>query len=187
MGREVVRLEDGSLLFNHTVGKTIRSAEGQLLVVPRIADEPSLCPVEAFDRYVNACSASGIDLKKGYLFPPLGPRLDRVREAPLSSAAATKRLHFYLPDLDLSAHGARAGCAITLLMLGASQEAVMDHCRWATAEVVRHYSKLDRVRRLDLSASLLRSAVVPSEGVSDADSAAVLYELLNNCVQVPAL
>ena len=41
LGREVVRLEDGSLLFNHTVGKTIRCAEGHLLVVPRVADEPS--------------------------------------------------------------------------------------------------------------------------------------------------
>ena len=187
LGREVVRLGEGSLLFNHTVGKTIRSADGQLLVVPRVTDEPSLCPVEAFDRYASACLSSGIDLKQGYLFSPLNARLDRIRNAPFSSSAATKRLRSYLPDLELSAHGARAGCAITLLMLGASQEAVMDHCRWATAQVARHYAKLDRVRRLGSSAELLKSGVAASDGPSEADSAAHLYEILNNCVQTPAL
>ena len=39
LAKEVVRLEDGSLLYHHTVGKTVRSADGQLLVVPRVPDE----------------------------------------------------------------------------------------------------------------------------------------------------
>ena len=65
-------------------------------------------------------------------------------------------------------------------MLGASKEAVMEHCRWASAEVCRHYTKLERIRRLDSSARVLQSGVLLSKGVSDTDSAAHLYELLNS-------
>ena len=180
--KEVVRLGDGSLLFHHTVGKTIRSADGQLLVLPRVTEDVSLCPVAAFDRYVGACLAASppVPLRDGYLYPPLAPSLSKIRNAPLSSSAATKRLAVYLPDEGLTAHGSRAGCAITLEMLGASSEAVREHCKWATAEVYRHYSKLERVRRLDSSSRLLRSGVSVRGGVSDADSAAHLYELLNS-------
>ena len=187
--KEVVRLDDGSLLFNHTVGKTIRSADGHLLVVPQVQEEPDLCPVAAFDRYVAACKDAGVDLRCGYLFPPLTPpRLLSIRNVPLSSSAATKRLRTYLPDSDLTAHGARAGCAITLLMLGATNETVMEHCRWATATVARHYTKLERVRRLDASARVLQSGVAGRDGVSDSDSAAILYELLDSgCSQTPAV
>ena len=59
----------------------------------------------------------------------------------------------------LTAHSSRAGAAITLLMLGASREQTMDHCRWALAEVFCHYTKLERIRQLDLSAHVLQSGV----------------------------
>ena len=73
MVKEVVRLEDGSLLFNHMVRKTIRSADGQLLVVPRLKGESALCPVAAFDKYVEACGSGGVKLRDGYLFTPTAP------------------------------------------------------------------------------------------------------------------
>ena len=189
LAKEVVRLEDGSLLFHHTVGKTIRSADGQMLVVPRVEGDSSLCPVAAFDRYTSACSVAGLNLRDGFLFPPTAsPRHVTIRNAPLTSTVATKRLRLYLPDEDVTSHGSRAGAAITLLMLGASKEAVMEHCRWASEEVCRHYTKLERVRRLDLSARVLQSGVGVSGGVSDCDSAAHLYELLNaGYLQTPAL
>ena len=187
--KEVVRLEDGSLLLNHTVGKTIRSADGQLLVVPRIPDERVMCPVAAFDEYASACKAAGVDLGVGLLFPATAlPRHNTIRHlSPFTSTAATKRLRVYLPDEDLSAHGARAGAAVTLLMLGASKEAVMEHCRWAHEQVFKHYTKLERIRRLDDSARVLQKGVVSVGGVSSADSAAHLYELLNSGIaQTPA-
>ena len=113
-------------------------------MVPKVESEPSLCPVAAFDRYTAACFDAGINLRDGYLFPPtFSPLHNTVRNAPFSSSAATKRLRLYLPDEDITAHGSRAGAAITLLMLGASKEAVMEHCRWATDEVFRHYTKLN--------------------------------------------
>ena len=183
--QEVVRLEDGSLLYHHTVGKTIRSADGQLLVVPKVEDDQDLCPVAAFDRYVSACRAHqatdpGFSLRNGYLFPPMTPDHTSIRNVPFSSTAANKRLSHYLPGEDLTVHGARGGCAITLFMLGASSDAVREHCRWASEEVCRHYTKLDRVRRLDSSARLLQAGVSVAGGVSETDSAAHLYELLNS-------
>ena len=190
LAKEVVRLEEGSLLLNHTVGKTIRAAESQLVVVPRVSEEPSLCPVVAFDEYVSACASAGVHLKNGSLFPPTkSPRHNTVDlSGYLSSTAATKRLRLYLPEEDLTSHGSRAGAAITLLMLGASREAVMEHCRWASAEVCRHYAKLERVRRLDKSAQLLQSGLSVQNGVSKCDSAAYLYELLSSGLgQTPAL
>ena len=189
LAKEVVRLEDGSLLYNHTVGKTIRSADGHLLVVPRVIDEPSLCPVAAFDRYIAACQEAGLDLRLGYLFPPTSlPSHNSIRNVPLTSAAANNRLKVYLPGLGLTAHGSRGGCAITLSMLGASPEAVKEHCRWATDEVLRHYTRIERVRKLDVSAHVLQKAVAVCDGVSEADSAAYLYELLNSgLTQEPAI
>ena len=189
IAKEVTRLDDGSLLYNHTVGKTVREAGGQLFVVPRIPEDLSLCPVEAFDRYVSACRGASVDLLKGYLFPPTAPPHHlSIRDAPFVSNAATKRLREYLPDGDFTAHGSRAGCAITLLMLGATKESVMEHCRWATEQVCRHYTKLERVRRLDTSARLLQDAVASSGGVSDADSAAFLYTILDSgLTQSPAI
>ena len=131
----------------------IRQSKGHLLVVPPVPECLDLCPIAAFDVYTSACVLGGVGLRVGYLFPPI-----------------------------LTAHGSRAGCAITLSMLGATQEAVMEHCRWATARVCKHYTKLEQVRRLDDSARLLQRAVVPAaSGVPpEADSAAVLYELLNS-------
>ena len=162
------------------MGKTIRSADGTLLVVPKVEGDKTLCPVEAFDRYTKACASAGINLREGYLFPPTSsPRHVTVKNAPLFSTVATKCLRLYLPDKDLTAHGSRAGAAITLLMLGASKEAVMEHCRWATAKVCRHYTKLERLRRLEMSAQVLQSGIVESNGVSECDTAANLYELLN--------
>ena len=159
------------------------------MVVPCLPEEPPLCPVAAFDRYVSACRAASADLLGGYLFPPTAPPLHRsIRDGPLTSSAATKRLRSYLPDEDVTAHGARAGCAITLLMLGASRDSVMEHCRWATERVCLHYTRLEQVKRLDVSAGLLRDGVAVSGGVSGADSAAVLYEILDSGVgQSPAI
>ena len=188
LAREVVRLDNGSLLFRHTAGKTVRESS-QLLVIPHISDEPAICPVLAFDTYVSACKAAGVDLLRGHLFPPTAaPRHTSIRDAPLTSDAATRRLRLYLPDENLSAHGSRAGCAVTLLMLGATRESVMEHCRWASAQVCLHYTRLERVRSLDTSASVLKAGVSTSDGVSEADSAAYLYELLNSgLLQTPAI
>ena len=80
----------------------------------------------------------------------------------------------------LTAHGFRAGCAITLLLLDCSPEEVKAHCRWASERVFSHYTKLEKVSRLEDSAAVLREGVVAGPGPSRADSAAAFYDMLNS-------
>ena len=191
VGQEVSRHSTGALILKHTIGKTIRQSGSQILVVPHIPEDSLVCPVRAFDDYVEVCKSGGIDLKGGFLFPPLlAPKRNSVRNAPFNSAAATKRVRLYIsPDVlpDVSAHGARAGCATTLLLLGASKDEVMDHCRWASERVCKQYHQLQKVSRIKGSALRLKDGLLASDEKS-ADSAAAFYESLNNGEhQAPAL
>ena len=183
VGKEVVRHNTGALLLKHTIGKTIRQSGSQILIVPHIPEDSLICPVKAFDDYSSACLQHGIDLRMGFLFPPLRqPRRDGIKDVPFSSSNATKRIRLYLPEEILphvSAHGARAGCAATLLLLGASKEETMDHCRWASDRVFRKYHQLLKVSRVQNSSHRLRSGVLDADGLS-ADAAAAFYESLNN-------
>ena len=191
VGREVSRHSTGALILNHTIGKTIRQSGSQSLIVPCIEEDPLICPVTAFDAYASLCADHGIDLKKGYLFPSLvRPHLASLRNAPFSSDNATKRIRLYLPDdilPNVSAHGSRAGCVTTLLLLGASKEEAMDHCRWASDRVFKQYHQLEKVSRVENASQRLRVGVLASGDLS-ADAVAVFYESLNSgSNQTPAL
>ena len=182
-GREVVRHETGALILKHVVGKTIRRSGSQILIVPAIPEDLLVCPVRAFDEYVSLCRENDMDLRQSYLFPPLSqPKRQSARDAPFTSDCATKRIRLYISDdvlPNVSAHGARAGCATTLLLLGASKEEVMDHCRWASDRVCKQYHQLERVTRVHGSALRLKEGVLES-GDNSADAAAAFYESLNN-------
>ena len=186
VGKEVTRLECGSLLFNHTIGKTIRQSDGDLVVVPSVPEDPDLCPVRAVDVYVGHCKDAGIDVINGYLFRPLDSRSRQVVMAsPFSSSSATKRLRLYLRNASFdassfTAHGFRAGCAITLLLLDCSPDDVKTHCRWASDRVFSHYTKIGKVSRLETSAAVLRDGVSATGGSAPADAAAEFFTLLNS-------
>ena len=186
IGKEVTRLECGSLLFNHTIGKTVRQSDGDLVVVPSIPEDPELCPVQAVDAYVRHCNENSVDVINGFLFRPVDARAHgKVLQAPFSSSAATKRLRFYLRDAPfdssaLTAHGFRAGCAITLLLLDCSPEDVKTHCRWASDRVFSHYTKLGKVTRLETSAAVLRDGVSSTGGLPLADAMGEFYTFLNS-------
>ena len=183
IGKEVSRHSTGALILKHTIGKTIRQSGSQILVVPHVPEDPLVCPVRAFEEYSQVCSTGGLDLKQGYLFPPLQkPHRDSVRNAPFTSDNATKRIRLYLSDdilPDVSAHGARAGCAATLLLLGASKDDVMDHCRWASERVCNQYHQLQKVSRVQGSAQLLRDGIIAS-GEKSSDGVAAFYASLND-------
>ena len=113
-----------------------------------------------------------------------------MKDTPFTSSNATKRLRAYLPgDIlpNASAHGARAGCATTLLLLGADMDEVKDHCRWASDRVFKQYHQLQKVSRVENSSNLLRKGVL-SSGPLSADAVASFYNSLNSGeFQVPAL
>lgn len=188
VGKEITRLACGSLLLNHTMGKTVRQSDGDLLVIPSVPEEPLLCPVRALDAYVDLCRMNGVDVVNTFLFRPTKPpRHDSISSKAFSSCNATKRLRVYLseevlPDASsFTAHGSRAGCAITLLLLGATSDDVKGHCRWASDRVFKHYTDLHRVSRLTGSAALLRDGVTTdSTGASLADDAAAFYASLDS-------
>ena len=188
LGLEVARHSTGALIFKHTIGKTIRKSGHQLLVVPQILEDPLVCPVKAFDDYVSFALSAGIDLKKGYLFPPLSlPGRSGIRDVPFDSRNATKRKRMYISEDILprvTAHGARAGCATTLLLLGASKDEVMDHCRWASERVCRQYHQLEKVTRVQGSALRLKQGFL-DEGPSSADNVASFYESLDGRSSIP--
>ena len=193
--REVSRLECGALLFNHTLGKSVRQNDGDLIVIPAIPEEVDLCPVRAVDSYVSQCRDNGLDLLDGHLFRPLDASSRSFAvDTPFNSSAATRRLRLHLRHApfdtsSFTAHGFRAGCAITLLLLDCSPDDVKAHCRWASDRVFSHYTKLHKVSRLETSAETLRRGVVSSPSPSssspcDADAAAAFYARLNDSVSV---
>jgi hypothetical protein len=103
-----------------------------------------------------------------------------VQDKPFTSQAANERLAFYCKSLglpsDLRVHGHRAGCALTLRLLGVSKDEVMGHCRWSSERVFEHYTKVDRVNRLKGSVSALKNSVVrDGSGVCEADAATSFY------------
>ena len=191
VGREVARHSTGALLLRHTIGKTIRQSGSQTIIVPHIPEDPLICPVKAFEDYTSVCLRHGVDLKAGFLFPPLRrPLCDGINDKPFDSNNATKRIRHYLPKEILprvSGHSLRAGCAITLLLLGASKEETMDHCRWASDRVFRRYHQILKVSRVQSSSNRLRSGVLSLDDLS-ADAAAAFYESLDSGEnQEPAL
>ena len=192
VGSEVSRLDCGSLLLNHTIGKCIRQSGGDLIVVPSVPEDLDMCPVKALDEYVSQCQDNGVDVINKYLFRPLVAHAHAsVADLPFSSSAATKRLRLYLKhspfeSSSFTAHGFRAGCAVTLLLLDCSPDEVKAHCRWASDRVFSHYTKLHHVSRLETSAAALRDGIASENGVARADTAALFYESLNACVPLRA-
>jgi integrase len=87
----------------------------------------------------------------GFLFRPLLPQ-GLVQPAPFLSSAAQGRLNSYVAQLpevfgsrNVTLHGLRNGCAISLAMAGADLQTIMDHVGWKTPSMARHYIKLNQV------------------------------------------
>jgi hypothetical protein len=184
-GVEVTKLLDGSFFLNHTLGKTIREGDDSLLLLPQVIDEPLLDPVSALQEYVDFCSTNGIDVISHYLFRPVkaSGRHESVQDSSFTSNDANSRLRTYCKSLGIPAlksHGHRSGVAITLALLGVSQEQVMEHCRWGSSFIFKHYTKVGRVERLKGSAAVLRDSVVrDGDGVSLSDAATAFYRDMN--------
>ena len=75
----------------------------------------------------------------------------KVLLAPFGSAVAQSRLSLYasrLPDLanrNVTLHGLRSGCAITLALAGTKLDQIMDHVGWRSSSTALHYIKLNQV------------------------------------------
>ena len=80
-----------------------------------------------------------------------------------------------------AAHGARSGLAISLLMVGSSDDEVKAHCRWATDKVFCQYTEIVKVMSPRATAHRLRNAAKVSGGDQPSlDSVAVLFSWLSD-------
>ena len=182
---EVTRLEGGDLLFNHTIGKTVR--EGDIIIIPKL-DADEMDPVGAVDKLVRVAEEGGCELSDGYLFRPATPDRRSLANKPFTGSAPSNRMKLYFrespdpSDRQLRPHGGRAGVAATLKVLGATDQQVMDHCRWATHRTFKHYTQLEKVGRRHSTVRMLRDAVGTKENgrASAADLAGNFYRSLNS-------
>ena len=183
---EITRIEGGDLLFNHTVGKTIREGSSALIIIPRLNGE-ELDPAGAVEEMVDFAQRNGFCLMDGYLFRPTAPDHRSLLNKPFIGNGLSKRLQLYFSesmdttDASLRPHGGRAGIAATLRLLGATEEQVMDHCRWATHRTYQHYTRVERVTRRNTTVNMLKAALRAGEHDQpcEADLAGEFYRTLN--------
>ena len=181
---EISRIDGGDFLFNHTVGKTVRESGSELVIIPKDQDE--LNPEGAVNDLVALAGSHGFALADGYPFRPMTQDHKRLANKPFVGGAPNRRLQLYFScssdpdDKGLRAHGGRAGAAATLRLLGVSEEAVMDHCRWASRKTYKHYTEVEKVTRRQQTTQVLRKAVGSAKDRRpEADMAGQFFRALN--------
>ncbi|CAH3145974.1 unnamed protein product, partial [Pocillopora meandrina] len=135
LGKELLYFPDKSgILFNHTFGKTLRGDALNTFSIRR-CENLDICPVYNFER---------------------------VTAEPFLGSAVYNRLKFYLGALGLDTgetpHGLRAGCSITLSLLGVPEGAILKHIGWRSASMLHHYTDLREVTRPDSPGAVLAAS-----------------------------
>ena len=159
---------DDGLLFNHQFGKTLRGDNENIFGVKRCANV-AICPVAGIERYLMTAENLGVELRDGYLFRPSNTQ-GFIVNTPLTSDTANARLKSYLLEINEyqgeTAHGFRAGCAITLALTGAKLADIMEHVGWEREHTAKYYMQLAKVINPEGAATLLAEAAA---GASDSE------------------
>jgi hypothetical protein len=159
--QEILRFpKDDGLLFNHQFGKTLRGDSHNIFGIRRCANS-DICPVRGIEVYMAIANDLEIDLRDGYLFRPTNAQ-GFIVNSPLTSDTVNSRLKSYLVDMGEydgeTAHGFRAGCAITLALTGAKLADIMEHVGWEREHTAKYYMQLAKVINPEGSAGLLAEA-----------------------------
>lgn len=105
-----------------------------------------------------------VDLRSGFLFR--STKGSSVTAEPFLGSAVYYRLKFYLGALGLDSgetpHGLRAGCSITLSLLGVPEGAILKHIGWRSASMLHHYTDLREVTRPDSPGAVLAASSAKS-------------------------
>ena len=119
---------------------------------------------------MSICKLLKVDLRSGFLFR--STKGSSVTAEPFLGSAVYNRLKFYLGALGLDSgetpHGLRAGCSITLSLLGVPEGAILKHIGWRSASMLHHYTDLREVTRPD------SPGAVPAASSAKSVSAGVL-------------
>ena len=120
----------------------------------------------------------------GNLFRPTTADRRRLVNRPFTGNNPSNRVRLYSSsssddgDLTLRPHGGRAGVAATLRLLGATEQQVMDHCRWGTYQTFKHYTQVEKVTRRRTTVQMLKEAM-HAQGESQAPTADLAGEFYN--------
>ena len=154
-----------ALLFNHTLTKSLRDGTSNVFALKHHADS-SVCPLTAVEVYISLCDLLKISIRQGFLFRPLDPS-GEILPAPFESEAARARLSTYVRQIsafanrNVTSHGLRSGCAISLAIAGAKLDVIRDHVGWKCSSTDSHYYiKLNQVLGLGRRADTLSSLEV---------------------------
>lgn len=164
LGKELLYFPDKSgILFNHTFGKTLRGDALNTFSIRR-CENLDICPVYNFERYMSICKLLKVDLRSGFLFR--STKGSSVTAEPFLGSAVYNRLKFYLGALGLDSgetpHSLRAGCSITLSLLGVPEGAILKHIGWRSASMLHHYTDLREVTRPDSPGAVLAASSAKS-------------------------
>ena len=103
----------------------------------------------------------GLDLQSGFLFRTTYG--NSVTEEPFVGPAVYNRLKLYLQKINAdegeTPHSSRAGCSITLSLLGVHKEDISRHVGWANTRMVDFYNDLRDTLKPSSSAATLASCV----------------------------
>ena len=131
-----------ALLLNYCWGKTLRDGSTHVVRVPRLPDEPIICPVFAVESWVAAARKHGWPMIDGFLFPNI-ERTGLFVTGHGDNAAQNIRLVRQLKQCGIfggeSLHGTRSGSTATFRMEGQSEAAVQTGVGWKDRKWVEHY------------------------------------------------
>ena len=143
--KEVLLFPDSpGLLFNHTFGKTLRGNSTHSFSV-RSSSNSDICPPRNFMLYLNICCLISVDISQGYLFRATS-KAGHISDKPFIGSLVYNRFKQYLKDAGLDGgetpHSLRAGCSITLELLGVSKSDIARQIGWLSTSMVEHYKAL---------------------------------------------
>lgn len=93
--------------------------------------------------YLNICHLIGVDISQGYLFRATN-KAGHISDKSFIGSSVYSRFKQYLKDAGLDSgktpHSLRAGCSVTLELLGVSKSDIAKHIGWRSTGIVDHYN-----------------------------------------------
>lgn len=148
------------LIFSQGTAPDLRG-DGENVFAVRRCENNMLCSVKNFVRYLSLCRLMGLDLQSGFLFRTTCG--NSVTEQPFDCSAVYNRLKLYLQKINAdegeTPHSSRAGCSITLALLGVRKEDISRHVGWASTGMVDFYNDLRETFKPSSPSATLASCI----------------------------
>ena len=162
--KEVLLFPGSSGLLNHTFAKTLRGSSTHSFSV-RSSSNSDIFPVRNFMLCLNICRLISVTSKAGH-----------ISDKPFIGSSVYNRFKQYLKDAGLEGgetpHSLRAGCSITLELLGVSKSDIAKHIGWRSTSMVDHYNDLEQIVKPGHTAEVL-SSTASSQASSSATQDAI--------------